>query len=1222
MKRYKKLLAFVLALVLAFGSSITTFAEEIDLSGETESFEIEEYSEDESAIGAIYDEPEEELVIEEESEEESEGETQDIQPPVEENEDEPVEDTEIEGSFPGVDIVGFCSDPEIIEDKEELADSLGEFETSTADKDYAEGEIIVEAPDEETAVKYAEGFGGKMAAFDYGYALILLDTDDENGDGYSLTVDEAVHMSAREDVPLPAAWPNYYAEYTSDAGEEISDDISYYEPEYVSDTNPDYDLGLMEYESVYYNDNYLKSTSQYYQYQHALLQTEAAWRAGYTGKGVKVAVLDSGINKTHEDLKDAIKGTGVYNASTHKFAASSDITDSNSVGHGTHCSGIVAARHNNGVGGAGIAPECSLYAGCVNDSEGSLQMWNLRTSISYAVHTWKVDVISISMGVYYRCPALDDAVEDAYMNGVALFTSAGNFASNRPDYLASAKYAITVGAVNASNSKVYFSDQNSHVRYSGPGYQIYSTTNTGDSAYIFLDGTSQACPSIAGVAAVILSSGRVAKDSSRPWKRVDNLLAIMDKSTTKSGIGKGTPNLAKALGLNTYATAPLAPVSSLKSGVISTQTKTVTLESSVGTTIYYDAKGGNITYKNGKISANATKMSSNKGTVTLSALDGGKQVLKAVAIDNYTKLCSKVATYTYTFKPQVSEITVGSKTSDFFVAKGSSLQLTATVKPACAANKTVKWSLTSTYNGVSINEKTGKLTVDKTVSSYLTTVNVKAKATDGSNISSASTAITIVQTPQVKSVTASSRSVQVYSEKSDSSISLKTINTSGNQINSQNYLSVLSSNSGIATASLSTNKLTINGIAPGKATITCYSKDGTYKKVTITVNVLQKVTSIDVLSPGSIVQGGTFNQSVTVSPANASNKGVKWSLISFPSGCDAKNCGVSINAKSGQIRATKNAKTGSYTAKYEAADGKGAGSTFSFTIKSYDTRIKSLSINTTNVRLFRVGNGYGAQTTYMVAPIVSGGSKTSLKVTSNAEGIAKAELLSSGNVKISATGNATGTAKITVCTTDGTNIKKDIKVTVVNPPSSLAISLPAGRCELLGYGKSMKLIPTFFTEKGPIDAVSKKLTWTSSNTNLVTVSSNGTVKTVGRFFVPSGSNSVTITARTTDGSGLSATYTIVPNTRIVRISAVSTGTGTTGDALFDNIVLQLAPEYSPTGGLGMYSYTFSGDPNGCMVIQKAAGQYQVLFFKKGNYSVTFRLLDGSNKTTTCRWRIY
>lgn len=241
-----------------------------------------------------------------------------------------------------------------------------------------------------------------------------------------------------------------------------------------------------------YNDPYLTTTNANYQWQHSVLNSQLAWAAGYRGKGVKVAVLDTGILAGHEDVS-AVKtiDVGYGTADGH--------------GHGTHVSGIIGAKLNNGKGGVGVAPECSIYSIKVLKDTGSGASSTIIKGVNQAVNN-RVDIINMSLGGALYSKVEADAYQRAYEAGIAVFCAAGNEFSNSAHYPAAYKNTISVAALDKSMGKAYFSNYDSGVRYSAPGVDIYSTYKDSTSSYKSMSGTSQATPVTAGAAAVIWST--------------------------------------------------------------------------------------------------------------------------------------------------------------------------------------------------------------------------------------------------------------------------------------------------------------------------------------------------------------------------------------------------------------------------------------------------------------------------------------------------------------------------------------------------------------------------------------------------------------------------------------------------------------------------------------------------------------------------------------------
>ena len=233
------------------------------------------------------------------------------------------------------------------------------------------------------------------------------------------------------------------------------------------------------------------------------------------GTGVRVAIIDTGIDYTHPDLDGNYKGG--YN-----FVSGNDKPMDDS-GHGTHVAGIVAAE-DNGIGVVGVAPEASLYAVKVLDSSGSGTFSNVIAGIDWSVRNG-MQIISMSLGANSGSTALQDAVDSAYNAGIVIVAAAGNDGNyagttDTVDYPARYDSVIAVAATDSSDSRAIWynsipitgSSTGPQVELSAPGASIYSTVPTGacglcdPSGYRYLSGTSMATPHVTGTAALIIAS--------------------------------------------------------------------------------------------------------------------------------------------------------------------------------------------------------------------------------------------------------------------------------------------------------------------------------------------------------------------------------------------------------------------------------------------------------------------------------------------------------------------------------------------------------------------------------------------------------------------------------------------------------------------------------------------------------------------------------------------
>lgn len=217
------------------------------------------------------------------------------------------------------------------------------------------------------------------------------------------------------------------------------------------------------------------------------------WNMGYMGANVKVAILDTGIDTEHPDLKVAggvtfVRGTKTYN-------------DDN--GHGTHVAGIIAAL-NNTIGVVGVAPEASLYAVKVLNRRGSGYVSDVIAGIEWSIDNG-MQIISMSFGSTSDSTSLHNECDKANATGIVLVAAAGNNGPGEETITYPAKYSsvIAVGATNQSDEVASWSSRGSELELTAPGVNIYSTYKGG--TYETLSGTSMACPHVTGTIALILS---------------------------------------------------------------------------------------------------------------------------------------------------------------------------------------------------------------------------------------------------------------------------------------------------------------------------------------------------------------------------------------------------------------------------------------------------------------------------------------------------------------------------------------------------------------------------------------------------------------------------------------------------------------------------------------------------------------------------------------------
>jgi subtilisin len=259
-----------------------------------------------------------------------------------------------------------------------------------------------------------------------------------------------------------------------------------------------------------------------------LVKAPEVWAQGYTGKGVVVAVVDTGVDYNHEDLKNniwtnanEIAGNGIdddgngYIDDNYGWNFSEKNNDTlDKHGHGTHVSGTIAGENNN-YGVTGIAYNSKIMPVKVLDDSGSGSYSSISKGIRYAVDNG-ANVINLSLGGGSANSTLESAINYASSKGVIVVMAAGNDGDSSPDYPAhyASKSGIAVGAVDSNNNMADFSNRSgtNEISYvTAPGVKVYSSVPNNE--YDTYSGTSMATPHVAGVVALMLSANSSLTDS-------------------------------------------------------------------------------------------------------------------------------------------------------------------------------------------------------------------------------------------------------------------------------------------------------------------------------------------------------------------------------------------------------------------------------------------------------------------------------------------------------------------------------------------------------------------------------------------------------------------------------------------------------------------------------------------------------------------------------------
>jgi serine protease len=287
-------------------------------------------------------------------------------------------------------------------------------------------------------------------------------------------------------------------------GSSLSQDVEKIEPNYIYHT------------SVAPND------PQYSKQWHLHnINAERAWEDN-RGKGIVVAIIDTGVSKIPDLAQtDFVAGYDFVNDKT---------TADDDNGHGTHVAGTVAQSTNNNYGVAGIAYEAKIMPLKVLSGSGGGTISDIAEAIRFAADN-KADIINMSLGGGGESQVMKDAIDYAYKKGVTIVAAAGNENNNSASYPARYAHVIGVGATDAQGERAEFSNYGAGVDIAAPGgghgSKIWQETidpDTNTPIISGLQGTSMAAPHVAGVAALIKSTGVTAPDE---------ILAVLQQSVRK-----------------------------------------------------------------------------------------------------------------------------------------------------------------------------------------------------------------------------------------------------------------------------------------------------------------------------------------------------------------------------------------------------------------------------------------------------------------------------------------------------------------------------------------------------------------------------------------------------------------------------------------------------------------------------------------------------------------
>ena len=246
-----------------------------------------------------------------------------------------------------------------------------------------------------------------------------------------------------------------------------------------------------------------------------------------TGEGVKVAVLDSGL-----DVYSEVTAYHYVDLVDPEYCGGDDLT-----GHGTAVAGVISAPKDDS-GLVGIAPDAELYVVRILDDSNKAPISRVISGIDWCIAN-EVDIINMSFGTLYYSQILEAKISEAAQAGILMIAAAGN--KGAVEYPAKFAEVAAVGAVTSAMTKAGFSATGEELEFVAPGVNVFSTSLIG--GYCALSGTSLSAPHITGAAAVLLG-----KDTTKSADFIRALLAASCKNLgPASSYGNGIPDLAYAL---------------------------------------------------------------------------------------------------------------------------------------------------------------------------------------------------------------------------------------------------------------------------------------------------------------------------------------------------------------------------------------------------------------------------------------------------------------------------------------------------------------------------------------------------------------------------------------------------------------------------------------------------------------------------------------------------
>jgi thermitase len=290
-------------------------------------------------------------------------------------------------------------------------------------------------------------------------------------------------------------------------------DVEYAEPNYIVYATETPNDPLFDLQYALYNPGSGPPGSPQGE-ERADIKATSAWEETKGDENIIIAILDTGVDLAHPDLDDKVHSSG-YDFINDDSNATDD------EGHGTHIAGIAAAETHNNEGIAGVAWNCKILPVKVLDNLGIGSYSEMIDGIIWAADSG-ADVINLSLGASFPSTSLENALEYAHGMDIVIVAAAGNDGGAVLYPAAYDAYCLAVAATNDSDERVTFenssvnplekweSNVGPEIDVAAPGLEIVSLVPTwyfgpGSFPYGIGSGTSEACPHVAALAALIKS---------------------------------------------------------------------------------------------------------------------------------------------------------------------------------------------------------------------------------------------------------------------------------------------------------------------------------------------------------------------------------------------------------------------------------------------------------------------------------------------------------------------------------------------------------------------------------------------------------------------------------------------------------------------------------------------------------------------------------------------